>query len=91
MGLTLLLIVVPKTPTIFFSFSALFDPLERMAHISLNSARIEAGDGAFSCVDSYAIIYRNGQRKIENFRSSSVWGHQYLETDLETSNLVRTA
>jgi hypothetical protein len=73
----------------FFQFSALFDLLERMAHISLNSAQIEAGDGAFSCVDSYVIT--NCQRKIENFRSSSVWGHQYLETDLETSSLVRTA
>jgi hypothetical protein len=41
----------------FFQFWALFDPVERMAHISLNSARIEAGYGAFSCVGSYAIIY----------------------------------
>jgi hypothetical protein len=57
MGPTLQLIAIPKAYIISFSFWAIFDPFERIGHISLNPARIETEDGAFSCVGSYAIIY----------------------------------
>jgi hypothetical protein len=71
----------------FFHLSALFDTLERTAHVLLNSARIEAGDGVPSLLIHTQLLIEILRGKFQ----TGVWGHQYIETNVETSNLARTA